>query len=88
VTVPPAEGFEGNTGGDQIQDHDLHLGLIPAAPFGRDVIELLIPHRAPFLLVDEILELEPGKRVGGRRAGRREPAPPWGRMKSSHACSS
>ncbi|HVH51629.1 MAG TPA: 3-hydroxyacyl-ACP dehydratase FabZ [Gaiellaceae bacterium] len=40
---------------------------LPAAPFGRDVIEQLIPHRPPFLLVDEILELEPGKRVVGRR---------------------
>ena len=40
---------------------------VVAAPFGRDVIESLIPHRAPFLLVDEILELEPGKRVVGRR---------------------
>src|SRR5204863_6849498 len=39
----------------------------PSAPFGRDVIESLIPHRPPFLLVDEILELEPGKRVVGRR---------------------
>ncbi len=37
------------------------------APFGRDVIEQLIPHRPPFLLVDEILELEPGRRVVGRR---------------------
>ena len=36
---------------------------VPAAPFGRDVIEALIPHRPPFLLVDEIVELEPGKRV-------------------------
>jgi 3-hydroxyacyl-[acyl-carrier-protein] dehydratase len=41
--------------------------IVPVAPFGRDVIEQLIPHRAPFLLVDEILELEPGKRVVGRR---------------------
>ena len=40
---------------------------VPAAPFGRDVIEQLIPHRPPFLLVDEILELEPGKRVVGCR---------------------
>jgi 3-hydroxyacyl-[acyl-carrier-protein] dehydratase len=40
---------------------------VPAPPFGRDVIERLIPHRPPFLLVDEILELEPGKRVVGRR---------------------
>ena len=31
------------------------------------MIEQLIPHRPPFLLVDEILELEPGKRVVGRR---------------------
>jgi len=38
-----------------------------AVPFGRDVIESIIPHRPPFLLVDEILELEPGRRVVGRR---------------------
>jgi len=40
---------------------------IPAAPFGRDVIEQLIPHRPPFLLVDEIVELDAGRRVVGRR---------------------
>ena len=40
---------------------------IPAPPFGRDVIESVIPHRPPFLLVDEILELEEGLRVVGRR---------------------
>jgi 3-hydroxyacyl-[acyl-carrier-protein] dehydratase len=38
----------------------------PALPFGRDVIESIIPHRHPFLLVDEVLELEPGRRVVGR----------------------
>jgi 3-hydroxyacyl-[acyl-carrier-protein] dehydratase len=43
------------------------MSLQLAPPFGRDVIESLIPHRPPFLLVDEILELEPGKRVAGRR---------------------
>jgi 3-hydroxyacyl-[acyl-carrier-protein] dehydratase len=40
---------------------------IPVAPFGRAVIESIIPHRPPFLLVDEIVELEPGRRVVGRR---------------------
>src|SRR6201997_873393 len=35
-------------------------------PFGRETIESIIPHRPPFLLVDEVLELEPGKRVRGR----------------------
>jgi 3-hydroxyacyl-[acyl-carrier-protein] dehydratase len=28
-------------------------------------IEKIIPHRYPFLLVDEILEVEPGKRIKG-----------------------
>lgn len=41
---------------------------LPAVPFGRDAIESIIPHRPPFLLVDEIVELEPGRRVVGRRA--------------------
>ena len=40
---------------------------VPTVPFGRDAIMELIPHRPPFLLVDEIVELEPGKRVVGRR---------------------
>jgi 3-hydroxyacyl-[acyl-carrier-protein] dehydratase len=36
-------------------------------PFGRDVIEQILPHRDPFLLVDEVTELEPGRRVVARR---------------------
>ena len=39
----------------------------PAAPFGRDVIETILPHRDPFLLVDEVVELEPGTRVVARK---------------------
>jgi len=39
----------------------------PIAPFGRDVIETILPHRAPFLLIDEVVELEPGQRVVARR---------------------
>ncbi|MBA3433754.1 MAG: 3-hydroxyacyl-ACP dehydratase FabZ [Actinobacteria bacterium] len=39
----------------------------PSAPFGRDVIESILPHREPFLLLDEVLELEPGSRVVARR---------------------
>jgi 3-hydroxyacyl-[acyl-carrier-protein] dehydratase len=38
----------------------------PATPFGRDAIMAIIPHRDPFLLVDEIVELVPGERVHGR----------------------
>jgi 3-hydroxyacyl-[acyl-carrier-protein] dehydratase len=33
------------------------------APFGRAEIEQIIPHRHPFLLIDEVLELEAGSRV-------------------------
>jgi 3-hydroxyacyl-[acyl-carrier-protein] dehydratase len=44
--------------------------MIPTAPFGRDEIETILPHREPFLLLDEVLELEPGRRVVARYAVR------------------
>ena len=40
----------------------------PAVPFGKDVIESILPHRDPFLLIDEVTELEPGRRVVARRS--------------------
>jgi 3-hydroxyacyl-[acyl-carrier-protein] dehydratase len=30
---------------------------------GRDEIEAILPHRPPFLFIDEVLELDPGSRV-------------------------
>jgi 3-hydroxyacyl-[acyl-carrier-protein] dehydratase len=45
------------------------------APFGRQAIEEILPHREPFLLLDEVLELEPGRRVVARREVRSED--PW-----------
>jgi len=39
----------------------------PQAPFGRDVIESILPHRPPFLLIDEVTELVPGRRAIARR---------------------
>ncbi len=39
----------------------------PAAPFGRDVIEAILPHREPFLLLDVVTALEPGRRVVATR---------------------
>ena len=36
-------------------------------PLGRDEIEAIIPHREPFLFLDEVLELEPGVRVVARK---------------------
>ena len=33
------------------------------ALMNKEQIEQIIPHRDPFLLIDEVLELEPGKRV-------------------------
>ena len=44
-------------------------------PFGRDEIESILPHRDPFLLLDEVLELDPGRRVVARREVRAED--PW-----------
>jgi 3-hydroxyacyl-[acyl-carrier-protein] dehydratase len=38
-----------------------------AVPMGRAEIEDIIPHRPPFLLIDEVVELEPGARVVATR---------------------
>ncbi len=37
------------------------------APFGKDEIERILPHRDPFLLLDEVVELDPGSRVVARK---------------------
>jgi 3-hydroxyacyl-[acyl-carrier-protein] dehydratase len=37
--------------------------VTPTPPFGRDEIESILPHRSPFLLLDEVHELVPGERV-------------------------
>ena len=39
-------------------------------PFGRDKIEEILPHREPFLLIDEVVELEPGAHVVARKTVR------------------
>ena len=44
-------------------------------PLGRAEIEQILPHRDPFLLIDEVLELEPGQRVVARREVRADD--PW-----------
>ena len=38
-----------------------------ALPLGKVEIEAILPHRDPFLLLDEVLELEPGARVVARK---------------------
>jgi 3-hydroxyacyl-[acyl-carrier-protein] dehydratase len=38
-----------------------------SSALGRSEIEQIIPHRHPFLLVDEVLELVPGERVSARK---------------------
>jgi 3-hydroxyacyl-[acyl-carrier-protein] dehydratase len=39
---------------------------------GREEIEAILPHREPFLLIDEVVELEPGERVVARKRVRPE----------------
>jgi 3-hydroxyacyl-[acyl-carrier-protein] dehydratase len=46
--------------------------LNATVPFGRAGIEAILPHRPPFLLLDEVLELEPGARVVARKTVRDE----------------
>jgi 3-hydroxyacyl-[acyl-carrier-protein] dehydratase len=39
--------------------------MIQPQSLGQDEIQRLLPHRYPFLLVDRILEVEPGRRIVG-----------------------
>jgi 3-hydroxyacyl-[acyl-carrier-protein] dehydratase len=39
-------------------------------PLGRTEIEAILPHREPFLLIDEVLELDPGRKVVARKSVR------------------
>ena len=41
--------------------------MTTALPLDRAAIEAILPHREPFLLIDEVLELEPGQRVVARK---------------------
>jgi 3-hydroxyacyl-[acyl-carrier-protein] dehydratase len=41
--------------------------LTAPPPFGRETIESILPHRPPFLLLDEVVELDPGTRVVARK---------------------
>lgn len=40
----------------------------PALPLDAVAIQRIIPHRFPFLLIDRVVELEPGKRAVGLKA--------------------
>ena len=46
------------------------MNLTP--PLDRARIEAILPHRDPFLLIDEVLELEPGARVVARKRVRED----------------
>lgn len=39
-------------------------------PLGKEELEAILPHRDPFLLIDEVIELEPGKRAVARKTVR------------------
>jgi 3-hydroxyacyl-[acyl-carrier-protein] dehydratase len=43
-----------------------------STPLGRAEIEAILPHRDPFLLLDEVTELEPGVRVVARKRVRED----------------
>jgi 3-hydroxyacyl-[acyl-carrier-protein] dehydratase len=43
-----------------------------SGPLDRAAIEAILPHREPFLLLDEVTELEPGSRVVARKRVRED----------------
>ena len=43
-----------------------------APPFGREAIEQILPHRDPFLLIDEVVEVTPGVGAVARKTVRED----------------
>jgi 3-hydroxyacyl-[acyl-carrier-protein] dehydratase len=39
-------------------------------PLGKEELEAILPHRDPFLMIDEVIDLEPGKRAVARKTVR------------------
>ena len=58
----PRGGDRGSLGGQRVV----------TGPLGRAEIEAIIPHRDPFLLLDEVTEIIPGKRVVARKLVRED----------------
>ena len=67
---PPAQERGDGLGREEITHRVYTRPALPpnlTTPLGRTEIEAILPHREPFLLIDEVLELEPGKRVVARK---------------------
>ena len=52
------------------RERDAGEGARGVTVLRRDEIEAILPHREPFLLIDEVLELEPGERAVARKTVR------------------
>jgi 3-hydroxyacyl-[acyl-carrier-protein] dehydratase len=52
---------------DEVKGHYTRPPVPTQAPLNRAEIEEILPHRDPFLLIDEVVELEPGHRVVARK---------------------
>jgi 3-hydroxyacyl-[acyl-carrier-protein] dehydratase len=53
--------------GERVVTHRGETRLIGLPVLSRDEIEAILPHRDPFLLLDEVVELSPGERVVARK---------------------
>ncbi len=52
---------------------NVRLETFPEAPFGRETIETLVPHRSPFLYLDRVLRATPQEVAAEIRFGSDEP---------------
>jgi 3-hydroxyacyl-[acyl-carrier-protein] dehydratase len=64
---PAAQQGLDNTRGHGVVTHLGETRLTRLSSLTRDEIEAILPHRDPFLLLDEVVELAPGERVVARK---------------------
>ena len=73
-------------GGWRKRQADESASVTPTPPLGRREIEQILPHRDPFLLIDEVVELEPGARVVARKVCRRTSGTWRGTFPAGRSC--
>src|SRR5690606_38982912 len=53
-------------------ERSARMRTIPPLPMNQDAIKQYLPHRDPFLLIDEVLEIERGRRIVARKEVRHD----------------
>jgi 3-hydroxyacyl-[acyl-carrier-protein] dehydratase len=67
MSEPSSQQGPDPVGGKRVSTNPCQTRLTCLAALSRDEIEAILPHRDPFLLLDEVIDLAPGRRAVARK---------------------